>query len=79
MLTGCGAPKFDFSLWPCTVNELEKRWNPHYCLPGESRTLNLDFGQMGVAGEMTWGDAGVPWPEHRLPTEGTLTYSFVLE
>lgn len=75
-----GAPKFDFSLWPCTVNELEKGWNPHDCPPGESRTLNLDFGQMGVAGEMTWGDAGVPWPEHRLSVgkDIVLRYAFGL-
>lgn len=35
---------------------------------------------MGVAGETTWGDAGVPWAEHRLPVGGPArAYSFVLE
>ena len=75
-----GAPKFDFSVWPCTAGELENGWNSHFCARGDGRTLNLDFGQMGVAGETTWGDAGVPWAEHRLPVGGpALAYSFVLE
>ena len=74
-----GCPKFDFSLQPCTLEELEQRWNPHYCAPAAARTLDIDFGQAGVAGESSWGESGAPWPEHRLPGKGqTLRYSFEL-
>ena len=75
-----GVPKFEFSLWPCTQSELEAGWNPYFFKPGNARTLNIDFGQMGVAGEMTWGDGGVPWAEYRLPAgnEANLRYSFIL-
>ncbi len=74
-----GCPKFDFSLQPCTLEELEQRWNPHYCAPAAARTLDIDFGQAGVAGESSWGESGAPWPEHRLAGKGqTLRYSFEL-
>ena len=75
-----GCPKFDFSLQPCTMEELADGWNPHYFKPGATRTLDLDFGQSGLAGEMTWGDSGVPWEQHRLPTgKGkVLKYAFEL-
>ena len=75
-----GCPKFDFSLQPCTLEELENNWNPHYFKPDEARTLDLDFGQSGVAGEASWGNAGMPWPAYRLPVgEGTvLKYAFEL-
>ncbi len=75
-----GCPKFDFSLQPCTMEELADGWNPHYFKPGATRTLDIDFGQSGLAGEMTWGDGGVPWEQHRLPTgKGkVLKYAFEL-
>ena len=75
------SPKsFDFSLQPCTAEELEGGWNPHYFKPGATRTLDIDFGQSGLAGEMTWGEGGVPWAQHRLPTgKGqVLKYAFEL-
>ena len=75
-----GCPKFDFSLQPCTMEELADGWNPHYFKPGATRTLDIDFGQSGLAGEMTWGEGGVPWAQHRLPTgKGqVLKYAFEL-
>ena len=41
---------------------------------------DIDFGQSGLAGEMTWGDGGVPWEQRRLPTgKGqVLKYAFEL-
>ena len=75
-----GRPRFDFSLQPCTMEELADGWNPHYCKPDDARTLDIDFGQSGLAGEMTWGEGGVPWAQYRLPTgEGqVLRYAFEL-
>ncbi len=75
-----GCPKFDFSVQPCTLDELDNKWNPHYCQPDATRTLDIDFGQSGVAGEASWGNAGMPWPAHRLPVgEGaSLKYAFEL-
>jgi len=79
-ITVKGCPRFDFSLHPCTCGELESGWNPHYCKPDAARTLNIDFGQMGVAGESSWGDTARPWPKYRLTqAEGqVLSYSFEL-
>ena len=43
------------------------------------------YGKLASLGAMlaavaAWGDAGVPWAEHRLPVGGpALGYSFVLE
>lgn len=77
---GCQSAEVRLQRWSCTVDELEDGWNTHFRTRGDGRTLNLDFGQMGVAGETTWGDAGVPWAEHRLPVGGpALAYSCVLE
>ena len=53
--------------------ELADGWNPHYFKPGATW-------QSGLAGEMTWGDGGVPWEQRRLPTgKGqVLKYAFEL-
>ncbi|MBQ6136590.1 MAG: DUF4981 domain-containing protein [Kiritimatiellae bacterium] len=73
-----GCPKFDFSLQPCTARELEDGWNPHYFKPDAARTLDIDFGQSGVAGEASWGEGGKPWEKHRLPVGKVLKYAFEL-
>ena len=39
-------------------------------------TVSIDFRQMGVGGENSWGMW--PRPQHRIKAEGTYEYAFVL-
>ncbi|TWT77831.1 Beta-galactosidase [Posidoniimonas polymericola] len=55
---------FDFSVWPYTQRALQQARHPQELQRGEVLTLNLDYRQMGVGGDDSWG----AWPheEYRL-------------
>jgi beta-galactosidase len=72
-----GDPKINFSVLPYTAGELETRKHPWELNRCGNRVLRLDYGQMGLAGEDSWGAR--PWPEYQLPPGRVYSYSFVLE
>jgi len=72
-----GDPKLNFSILPYTAEELETRKHPWELSRCGNRVLRLDYGQMGLAGEDSWGAR--PWPEHQLPSGRVYQYGFVLE
>jgi beta-galactosidase len=73
----CGDPKINFSVLPYTAEEIETRnypWELNRC---GNLVVRLDYGQMGLAGEDSWG--AQPWPEYQLPVGRVYSYSFILE
>jgi beta-galactosidase len=72
-----GAPVINFSVLPYTAEELEARKHPWELNRCGNLVLRLDYGQMGLAGEDSWGAR--PWPEYQLPPGREYSYGFVLE
>jgi beta-galactosidase len=74
-LIAVGMPTIDISAWPYTMDDLEKAAHIHD-LPGrDTITVNLDYRQMGVGGDDSWGAR--THPEYTLPAK-PYTYSFRL-
>jgi len=71
-----GDPKLNFNILPYTTEELSVRKHPWELSPCGNWIVNLDYGQMGLAGEDSWG--ALPWPEYQLLPGQTYTYGFVL-
>jgi beta-galactosidase len=71
-----GMPVFDVSAWPYTMEQLEKAGHIHE-LPEDfhSITLNIDYKQMGVGGDDSWGAR--THREYMLPA-GKYSYRFCL-
>jgi len=72
-----GDPTINFSVLPYTLAELSARKHPWELNPCGNWVVSLDYGQMGLAGEDSWGAR--PWPEVQLPPERAYSYGFVLE
>ena len=72
-----GSPTFDFGIVPYTVEELSKKKHPHELTPCGNWVLHLDCGQMGLAGENSWGVR--PWNNHQLHADKVYRLSFQLE
>jgi beta-galactosidase len=83
-LKATGMPQLSFSAWPFRMSELEHEKTPlnigrkHSAeiLPSDDITVNLDYRQMGVGGDDSWGA-----PTHKefsLPATG-YSYKFLLE
>ena len=72
-----GDPKINFSILPYTMGELETRKHPWELNACGNWVINVDYGQMGLAGEDSWGAR--PWPEYQLPPGREYSYGFVLE
>lgn len=64
-LKAVGEPLLYFSAWHFEMDELERRKHPAEIVRSEDITVNLDYKQMGVGGDDSWG----AWPhkEYRLP------------
>lgn len=60
-----GLPLLSFSAWPYRMEELERRKHPFQILSSNDVTVNVDYKQMGVGGDNSWGD--LTHPEYRLP------------
>lgn len=46
---------FDFSVWPYTMENLEKAQHKNEVKKADYITLNIDYKQMGVGGDDSWG------------------------
>jgi len=71
-----GDPKINFSILPYTIEELSVRKHPWELNPCGNWVVNVDYAQMGLAGEDSWGAR--PWTEYQLPADRAYTFSFVL-
>jgi len=75
-----GIPSFDFSIWPWEMESLEetrhgKKRHPFELERSDSLTLNIDYKQMGVGGDTSWGAR--THRQYRLEEEH-YSYSFIL-
>jgi len=64
-LLAVGMPLLYVSAWPYRMSDLEKGKHIHEPQNRGIITLNLDYKQMGVGGDNSWG--ALPHPEYRLP------------
>jgi beta-galactosidase len=64
-LMASGEPLLYFSAWHFAMDELERRKHPSEIVRSEDITVNLDYRQMGVGGDDSWG----AWPhkQYMLP------------
>lgn len=75
-----GMPLLNFSAFPFNNEDLDpgpKKAQRHACdiKMRPLVTLNLDYKQMGVGGDTSWGERARPHPEYTLPAR-EYTYSF---
>jgi beta-galactosidase len=66
-LVAVGMPTIDISAWPFTMSELEDANHIHEPPIGDTITVNLDYKQMGVGGDNSWGAR--THPEYTLPAQ----------
>ncbi|MBV9929314.1 MAG: DUF4981 domain-containing protein [Acidobacteria bacterium] len=71
-----GMPTFYFSAWPFAMSELERAKHSAEIQMSKEITVNLDYLQMGVGGDDSWG--AQPHAEYRLPAK-PYTYRFRLD
>jgi beta-galactosidase len=71
-----GDPKVNFNILPYLVGELQTRKHPWELNTCGNWVVNIDYGQMGLAGEDSWGAR--PWPEYQLMPGRVYSYGFVL-
>ena len=69
----CGLPLLSISAWPFSMSDLERAEHTFELNRRNFITLNIDFKQMGVGGDNSWGAR--PHPEYTLPAE-PYKYSF---
>jgi beta-galactosidase len=74
-LLAVGMPLLNVSAWPYTMWDLERARHVHELPRRDSITVNLDYKQMGVGGDNSWGAR--THPEYTLPA-GPYSYSFRL-
>lgn len=60
-----GLPTLNFSAWPFGMSELERAKHSAEIRMSKEITVNLDYQQMGVGGDDSWG--AQPHAEYRLP------------
>ena len=68
-----GLPLLSISAWPFSMSDLERAEHTFELNRRNFVTLNIDFKQMGVGGDNSWGAR--PHPEYTLPAK-PYTYSF---
>jgi len=54
-LIAVGMPTIDVSAWPFTMQDLEKAKHIHELPRRDTITINIDYKQMGVGGDDSWG------------------------
>jgi len=74
-LLAVGMPLLSISAWPFTMQDLENAGHTHELPRRNLVTVNLDYKQMGVGGDNTWGAR--PHAEYTLPPR-PYSYSFRL-
>jgi len=75
-LLAVGSPVLSVSAWPYSMEDLEKAMHIHELPRRDFLTLNLDYRQMGVGGDDSWGAR--PHPEYTLPAR-PYSYRFRLK
>ena len=66
-LVAVGMPTIDISAWCFTMRDLEKAKHIHELPQRDTITVNLDYKQMGVGGDDSWGAR--THPEYTLPAK----------
>ncbi len=66
-IVAVGMPTIDVSAWPFTMQALEEAKHIHEPNLGDTITVNLDYRQMGVGGDDSWGAR--THPEYTLPAK----------
>ncbi len=74
-LLAVGMPLLSASAWPFSMEDLEKATHINKLPRRDFITLNLDYKQMGVGGDDSWGAR--PHPQYTLPAQ-PYTYRFRL-
>lgn len=74
-LLACGMPLLSVSAWPYTMDMLQQARHIHELGRAETITVNLDYKQMGVGGDNSWGAR--THPEYTLPAK-PYSYKFRL-
>jgi len=74
-LMALGMPELEGSAWPYALEDLENKLHPVDVPLRDFVTVNLDYRQMGVGGDNSWG--AEPHPEYRLPAK-SYSYKFCL-
>jgi beta-galactosidase len=74
-LLAVGMPLLSASAWPFTMDDLEKATHINELPRRETITVNLDYKQMGVGGDDSWGAR--THPEYTLPAKA-YSYRFRL-
>ena len=73
-----GYPTVDFSIWPYTQETLDKATRTYELKYENFYTLNIDYKQVGVGGDNSWGAEALALPAYRL--EGNhYEYSFFMK
>ncbi|NLI70055.1 MAG: DUF4981 domain-containing protein [Firmicutes bacterium] len=72
-----GRPTFDFSIWKYTRQDLQKARHIGDLPREKFSVLNIDYRQMGVGGDDSWGAR--THPEYTLPSGREYTHEFTLE
>jgi len=75
-LLAVGSPVLSVSVWPYSTDDLEKAKHIHELPRREFLTVNLDYRQMGVGGDDSWGAR--THPEYTLPAK-PYSYRFRLK
>ncbi len=71
-----GDPKINFNVSPYALSELETRKHPWELNRCGNWIVSVDYGQMGLAGEDSWG--ALPWPEYQLLPDRAYSFGFTL-
>lgn len=71
-----GLPLLYVSAWPWSMEDLEKAKHPHELPDRDFLTVNIDYKQMGVGGDDSWG--AQTHREYTLPAK-QYEYSFIIE
>ncbi len=75
-LLAVGMPLLSVSAWPFSMQDLENANHIHELPQRDFITVNLDYKQMGVGGDNSWGAR--PHPEYTLPSSKPYSYCFRL-
>ena len=61
-----GIPSFDFSIWPYSMENLERATHINELDKTDTYVLNIDFKQFGLGGDDSWSSIAIAHPEYRL-------------
>ena len=71
-----GVGPLSVSAWPCSMNDLIEAKHPYEIPERDFNTVNIDYKQMGVGGDNSWGYE--THPEYTIPA-GNYKYQFVIQ